>query len=191
MQGYEKIGDFENLKKRVQIANKRIRRIENVYGEKSWAIKQLYDKLDVEAIMGINKKGLIRVNKNMSKIQLNAIEKATTIFLSPSTKTSTLRGIKGVIKGVKKSLKATYGDIDRPMTDKEVNVLYDLVEDRNKRDTTEHIGASTIWNETVNAKDNNISLDRYIELIEGKSNVILNEEDKLFLEDIYKRYMNK
>lgn len=185
---FDKTKDYEKLKRDVAKANKRIRNIERGYGEKSWAINQLYEKLDSNVIKGINKNGLIRINKNMSDVNLRAIQKATNQFLE--SKTSTLTGIKGVVKDVKKSLQATYGDIDRPLTNKEVNILYDLVEDKNKRDYTERIGASTIWNTSVIAKDVGMSKDKYIEMIEHDSHSILTEEDKRFLEDIYNRYMS-
>lgn len=184
---FDKTKDYEKLRKDVAKANKRIRNIEKGYGEKSWAINQLYSKIDNNVVNGVKNNGLIRINKTMSDANLKAIQKATGEFLG--SKTSTLTGIRGVVKDVKRSLQATYGDIDRPLTNKEVNILYDLVEDKNKRDYTERIGASTIWNTSVIAKDVNMSRDEYIEMIEQNSNSILNEEDKRFLEDIYNRYM--
>ena len=185
---FDKAKDLAQLKKDVAKANKRIRSIESHYGEKSWAINQLYDKIDTKVVQGINKNGLIRVNKNMSDIQLRNIQKATNEFMN--SKTSKISGIKSVVKDVKRSLQATYGDIDRPISDKEINILYDLVEDKDKRDITEKIGASTIWDNTVNAKDYNLSKDKYIELINNQSNVVLTKKDKAFLEDIYNRYMS-
>ena len=83
---FDKSKDFEKLKKDVALANKRIRNIESRYGEDSWAISQLYNKLkDNELVNGINKQGLVRVNKTMSNIQLKAIEKATNEFLASKT----------------------------------------------------------------------------------------------------------
>lgn len=186
---FEKSKDYEKLKKEVAIANKRIRNIERVYGEDSWAINQLYTKLrDNELVNGINKNGLVRVNKNMSNIQLKAIEKATNEFLA--SKTSKLGGIKSTIKDVKDSLKAMYGDMGNRLTNKEVNTLYDLVADKNKRVITEQIGASDLWATLVQAKEQKLSMNQFEELINRRSDADLRDLDaKEFLEDIYNRYV--
>ena len=184
--------NYEQLKKQVIRANKAISRIESKYGESSWGVNRLYNKLDNEVYKGITKGGRIRLNKTMSDVQLKAIEKATTNFLE-NKKTSTLSGIKGVVKDVKASLKATLGDIDNKISDAEINKLYDLVEDKDKRETTERIGASTIWTTMSEAKDNsNIQNgDDYINLVMKRTKAKLNEEDKDFLEEIYLKYFNK
>ena len=188
---FEKSKDFEKLKKNVANANKRIRNIESRYGEDSWAINQLYTKLkDNQLVNGINKQGLIRVNKTMSNIQLKAIEKATNEFLS--SKTSKLTGIKSTIKDVKNSLRATYGDMGNRLSNKEINTLYDLVEDKNKRVMTEQIGASEVWATLVQAKEQGLSQNQFEDLINRRSNVDLNDLDaKKFLEDIYNNYVQE
>lgn len=188
---FDKTKDFEKLKRDVANANKRIRNIESRYGEDSWAINQLYNKLkDNQLVNGINKQGLIRVNKTMSNIQLKAIEKATNEFLT--SKTSKLTGIKSTIKDVKNSLRATYGDMGNRLTNKEINTLYDLVEDKNKRVITEQIGASEVWATLVQAKEQGLSKNQFEDLINKRSDVDLNDLDaKQFLEDIYNNYVLK
>lgn len=188
---FDKTKDFEKLKKDVALANKRIRNIESKYGEDSWAINQLYTKLrDNELVNGINKNGLVRVNKTMSNIQLKAIEKATSEFLA--SKTSKIGGIKSTIKDVKDSLKATYGDMGNRLTNKEVNTLYDLVSDKNKRVITEQIGASDLWATLVQAKEQKLSMNQFEDLINRRSDADLNDLDaKEFLEDIYNSYVLK
>ena len=186
---FDKQKDFKQLKKDVEIANKRIRNIEKQFGEDSWAINQLYTKLQNNALVnGINKQGLIRANKTMSNIQLRAIQKATNEFLE--SKTSKIGGIKSTIKDVKQSLKATYGDLGNRLTNKEVNVLYDLVEDKNKRVMTEQIGASDLWATLVQAKEQRLSYNQFEELINRRSSADINDVDaREFLEDIYNRYV--
>ena len=186
---FDKSKDFEKLKKDVVKANKRIRNIESQYGEDSWAISQLYNKIkDTSLVNGINKSGLIRINKNMSNVQLRAIEKATNEFLE--SKTSKLGGIKSTIKDVKSSLKATYGDLGNKLSNKEVNMLYDLVEDKNKRVLTEQIGASEVWASLIQAKEQGLSKNDFVDLIDRRSSVDLNDLDaRNFLKDIYNRYV--
>lgn len=194
---FDKNKDFEKLKKQVLRANKAIERIEKKYGEDSWGVNRLYNKLDNETYKGITKTGKIRLNKNMSDVQLKAIEKATNNFLDHK-KTSTLKGIKGVIKEVKTSLKGTLGDKEHEISDAEINKLYDLVDDKDKRVTTEQIGASTIWTTLVEAKEKYQAgdksfddIDVYYDLVEKRGDIELSEDDKDFLEEIYLKYFNK
>ena len=182
--------NYEELKKQVIKANKAITRIEKQYGESSWGINNLYNKLNNEVFKGVTKSGKIRLNKSMSDIQLKAIEKATKNFLD-NKKTSTLTGIKGVIKDVKSSLKATYGDMGNELTNKEVNMLYDLVEDKDKRSITEQIGASEVWATIIQAKEQKLDYNRFEDLISKRSSTDINDLDaKAFLEDIYNRYIS-
>lgn len=186
--------NYDSLRRKVNQANKAIARIEKQYGENSWGVNRLYNKLDNEMYKAITKGGRIRLNKTMSDVQLKAVEKATNNFLEHKA-TSTLNGIKNTIKEVKSSLKATLGDIGNEISDSEINKLYDLVEDKDKRDTTEKIGASTIWTTMVEAKDtlkSGITTgDDYINLVMKRTSAKLNEEDKDFLEEIYLKYFNK
>ncbi len=195
MEIFDRDKEFANLKKQVARANKAITRIENVYGEDSWGVNRLYNKLDNDTFKGITKGGRIRVTKSMSDEQLKAIQKATNNFLN-NKKTSTLTGIKGVIKEVKSSLKGTLEDENHPITNAEINKLYDLVEDKDKRVDTERIGASTIWTTLTEAKDKEaqegfMDEDAYFKLVEKRGNITLTDEDKDFLEDIYLKYFNK
>ena len=182
--------NYEKLKKQVIKTNKAITRIEKQYGESSWGINNLYNKLNNDVFQGVTKSGKIRLNKSMSDIQLKAIEKATGKFLE-NKKTSTLTGIKGVVKDVKSSLKATYGDMGNKLTNKEVNMLYDLVEDKDKRSITEQIGASDLWATIIQAKEQKLDYNKFEELISKRSSADINDLDtKAFLEDIYNRYIS-
>ncbi|MBO7695291.1 MAG: hypothetical protein J6T10_21925 [Methanobrevibacter sp.] len=182
--------NYEELKKQVIKTNKAISRIEKQYGENSWGINNLYNKLNNDVFKGVTKSGKIRLNKSMSDIQLKAIEKATISFLN-NKKTSTLTGIKGVIKDVKSSLKATYGDMGNRLTNKEVNMLYNLVEDKDKRSITEQIGASEVWATIIQAKEQKLDYNNFEDLINRRSSANINDLDaKAFLEDIYNRYIS-
>ena len=182
--------EFEKLKHKVSRANKAIARIEKQYGESSWGVNRLYSKIDNDLVKGITKTGKIRLNKNMSDIQLRAIEKATENFLT-NKKTSTLTGIKSTIKEVKSSLKATYGDMGNKLTNKEVNKLYDLVADKDKRIITDQLGASGVWATMIEAKERGFSENEFIELIDKRTDADIKDLDTLeFLNDIYNSYMS-
>lgn len=182
--------NYDKLKKNVIKANKAIARIEKQYGESSWGVNRLYSKIDNDLVKGVTKTGKIRLNKNMSDIQLRAIEKATENFLT-NKKTSTLTGIKSTIKEVKSSLKATYGDMGNKLTNKEVNKLYDLVEDKDKRIITEQLGASEVWATMIETKERGLSENEFIELIDKRTDADIKDLDTLeFLNDIYNSYMS-
>lgn len=188
---FDKSKDYEKLKRDVAIANKRIRNIERVYGEESWAINQLYTKIrDKELVNGINKNGLIRTNKNMSDVQLRAIQKATKEFLD--SETSKLGGIKQAIRSVKKGLKGALEDKEHPISNRDINKLYDLVKDKEKRDLTEQIGASTLWRATRHAKDKDLTFKRYYKNVSKNSDVVLKDKnDVKFLQDVFEDYTGR
>lgn len=188
---FEKSKDFEKLKKDVALANKRIRAIEKVYGEESWAINHLYSKIrDKELYNGINKNGLIRVNKTMSDVQLKAIQKATNEFLN--SQTSKLTGIKKAIRATKKGLAGVLGDEEHPISNRDINKLYDLVKDKEKRDITEQIGASTLWAATKHAKDKNLSFNKYFSNVDKKGDLdIKDKNDMQFLKELFEDYTGK
>lgn len=191
MATFDKSKDFENLQKRVALANKRIRAIEKVYGEESWAINHLYNKIrDKEFINGINKRGLIRVNKTMSDVQLKAIQKATNEFLN--SETSKLTGIQKAIRSTKKGLAGVLGDEEHPISNKDINKLYDLVKDKEKRDITEQIGASNLWAATKHAKDKDLSFNKYFSNVNKKGDLdIKDKNDMQFLRNLFEDYTGK
>ena len=74
--------DLKNLKKLVTTANQRIAKIENKYGDNAglgaWGVRNLYDAIDNNVVNGISQvSGNIKISKNMSNMQLKAVEKAT------------------------------------------------------------------------------------------------------------------
>lgn len=187
--------EYGDLLKKVRKANQRIQRIQSRYGESSWAINQLYERIDNENIRGISTlTGNIRIDKNMSDVQLKAIKKATEIFLDPTkTQTSTLRGITKAINNMQDALKKHYSDFDpenpKILTDEDAEKLYNIVEIRDFRNTVEQIGASETWTRVIRAKDQNLSKHKFIDLFK---NVKVNTNDKDIkadLERIYDLYM--
>ena len=178
--------DYKKLLHDVKIANQRIQRIQSRYGESSWAINELYNKIDNNVVKGISLiSGNIKIEKSMSEIQIKAIQKATETFLKSNT--SKLVGIRRAIKQTKESLQATFGDESNKISDKEINILYNLVEDKNKRTITEQIGASTVWANTVQAKDQNLTYNEYESLF--KDDIDIKDKDiREFLKDTYKKY---
>lgn len=131
--------DITELKKQVSKANQRIRKIQKVYGEGSWGLKQLYASLDNDLISGITKSGAISIKRNMSELQIKAIKKATNKFLKNES-TSTLRGIRKNITRIKKGIKEK---ID--VTDEEAEVIYEAFGEDLIKWITNYIDPSTFW----------------------------------------------
>ncbi len=188
--------EYGDLLKKVRKANQRIQRIQSRYGESSWAINQLYERIDNDNIRGISSlTGNIRVDKNMSDIQLKAIKKATEIFLDPTkTQTSTLRGITKAINNMQDALKKHYSDFDpknpKILTDEDAEKLYNIVEIRDFRSTVEQIGASETWTRILRAKEQNLSKDLFINLFKNVDVNINDKDIKADLERIYNMYMS-
>lgn len=183
------IEEFGKLIKDVRRANQRIQRLQGRYGESSWAINQLYERIDNKNVDGISSlTGNIKISRNMSDIQLRAIQKATKIFLE--SQTSTLRGVKKAVNNMQDALKKNYSDIDRPLSNKDAEKLYNIVENKDIRSTVEQIGASETWTRTLRAKEQNLSKDKFIDLFRN-TKVDINDVDiQADLERIYNMYMS-
>lgn len=150
------LSDYKSIVKDVRKANQRIARIQKRYGEDAWALNNLYDKLDNKMINAISPySGEISIKKNMNTAQLNAVRRATKEFLT--SKTSTIRGIESVKKDVKEGLKKVFNDDKLNVSDKEINSLYRIVEDKDLRTTAELIGASTLWRLVIDARHKNMN----------------------------------
>lgn len=180
--------EYGKLIKDVRKANQRIQRIQSRYGESSWAVNQLYERIDNDNIRGVSiLTGNIRIDKNMSEIQLKAIQKATKSFLE--SQTSTLRGVRKAINNMQDAIQKHYSDIDKTLSDEDAEKLYYLLENKDVRSTVEQIGASETWTRAIRAKDQNLSKDQFIDLFK---NVKVNTNDKDIkadLERIYDLYM--
>ena len=143
--------DYRSLQKEIHKANQRITRIESRYGEGSWAIHDLYGKLNM-ARKAITPFGQIRITRDMSQAQLNLVRRSVKEFLK--SKTSTLTGIRetknNIMDGLQRSLSSTQ---DVNISDKEIEALFKLVEDKETRGTVEKIGASTLWKLMIDSKE--------------------------------------
>ena len=176
---------YKQTLKNTQKVNQRIRSLNRRYKKGTWSVKRLINRLDTN-ILSVWKNGRIELNKNLTKTQLIAINKATNQFLE--SKTSTKSGIKEVSSNVKESLKETLSDDTKELTDEEVDFMYDMLGDDNfsffnkNREDINFIGASELWiviDEAINkGDDENTFLNRM--------NVFVNVND----EDIRNKAIN-
>lgn len=200
--------DIKTLMKNVNIANQRIARIEKRYGDNdglgSWGVRNLYDAIDNSVVNGISQiSGRIKIDKNMSPAQLKAIDKAVSKFIAPTTKSSTLKGIneikRNVRAGIQKSLANPKPEQNRPareVSDADAERLYSFVEDKTLRSTTEKIGASTLWNFLIDAKEkkeqgDKFGLREFMQDVKNHSEVIPDKAMRDDLRLIYNKYFNE
>lgn len=182
---------YKQTLKNAQKVNEKIKSLNRRYKKGTWSVKRLINRLDTN-ILSVWKNGRIELNKNLTKSQLIAINKATNQFLV--SKTSTKSGIKEVSSNVKESLKESLSDDIRELTDEEVDFMYDMLGDDNfsyfnkDREDTNFIGASELWiviDEAINkGDDENTFLNRM--------NVFVNVNDENIRNkaiNIYNKYV--
>ena len=181
------LNDYKALQKEIHKANQRITRIESRYGEDAWAIHDLYGKLNM-APKAITSFGQIRITKDMSQAQLNLVRRSIKEFLK--SKTSTLTGIRetknNIMSGLKKSLSATQ---DVELSDKEIQALFKLVDDKDTRDTVEKIGASEMWKFLIDAREKKENKMDFLAKIKKYYNYTNDLDVKDDLADFYNKYV--
>lgn len=178
--------DYKQLVKDVRIANQRIVRLTNKYGERSWAVNSLYNKLEDSKVMALTKYGNIKINRGMSDVKLKYIQQAVKEF--KESQTSKIRGAELAIKNTKQSIKEHYSDIGNNLTDEQAGKLYNIVEDRNLRDYSELFNPSETWARLIRAKEQNLTFDKFTNLFKKDANI--NDLDvRNYLKEIYDMYM--
>lgn len=178
--------DYKQLVKDVRIANQRIVRLTNKYGERSWAVNSLYNKLEDPKVMALTRYGNVKINRGMSDVKLKYIQQAVNEF--KESQTSKIRGAELAIKNTKQSIKEHYSDIGNNLTDEQAGKLYNIVEDRNLRDYSELFDPSETWARLIRAKEQNLTFDRFTNLFKKDANI--NDLDvRNYLKEIYDMYM--
>lgn len=181
--------DYRSLQKEVKIANQRIARIEARYGEGAWAVHDLYGKLDYISNKAITPFGRVKISKDMSTAQLNLVRRSVKDFLYKS-KTSSLVGIRqakqNMIDGLQKTLSATQ---EVELSDKEIQALYRLVEDKDTRGTVEKVGASDLWKLLIDAREKNIKQTDFMAKVKKYYNYSNDLDAKETLKEFYNTYV--
>lgn len=160
--------------------NRRLKSLSRHYKKRSWATRNLVDRLDKKTIKAF-KNDKVSINKNMTITQLNNINKTLRNFLV--SKTSTNKGIKEVKKIAVKSLKTTLD-----VTEEEAELLYGSLQNSSVQYLVDLIGASETWATIEDAKDKDDSetdfQTRIISLINS------NDDDvRLIAINIYNKYV--
>lgn len=132
-------------RKLVDEANRRLKGLNNAgYSKGTWASKKLANRIDTKTLKGMDKRGRIKINKNLNNTQLLSIQKATRQFLVSTT--SKPSGIEKVKKETMDSLKATLSTSEK-LSDLDVETAYEMLGDKDFDyfNNEDKVGASTLW----------------------------------------------
>ena len=184
------LGDYKKLKQDIKIVNQRIQKIQNKYGEETWSISRLRNKLKSDNYNYISSvTGNIVLKKDMSDIELRYVARFVNSFKN-SIATTTLRGMKSTIKKTREGIKKHYAKLGEELSDFDVLKLYEIVEDKELRDMSEKLNPSIVWARMIQAKETNLGADKFVDLFESRAD-INDAEVRKYLETIYINYMNK
>ena len=178
---------FNELKKLSKTANQRILEIERRYGERSWAVKKLAERLEVQNLQALSSSGRIRVSKGFSEVQMKAIIKATKNFLK--SETSTLRGIKNTSKRLKQNIRKTISSDEFEVSDEDIETLYNIFDDDDISWLLKYVPPSDLWILLQDAKESQDTFDDFLGRIERYIEVENDITITLRLRRIYNKYV--
>lgn len=161
---------YKETLKQVRETNARLSSLQRKYKSGTWASKKLMNRLDSSALKAWTKGGKVKISPSMSKTKLAAIHKATTQFLE--SKTSTKRGIKSVKAKTIESLKESLSLEGKKVSDKDAEIMYDMLGNNDFDDIASQIDASALWSFIDYAKEKSQSENQFISLLSkyGMSN---------------------
>lgn len=108
---------YNDLRLLVKKANQRILRIERLTGlQGTFAVKQLYDYLDISTLEALTKSKRVRLSKKYSTNQMLAIKKALDQFFEEGSTSS--------IKSIKEKVKDYSVKLGKPISYEQADTLY-------------------------------------------------------------------
>lgn len=177
---------YANTKSTIDEVNKRLRNLEKQGLKGTWASKKLFDRLDMKDGVEIkrDKRGTrLVVNKDLTNTELRLINKASKQFLA--SKTSTTRGINKVKNETLETLKRTLPIGIKNIDESEVEMYYNMLNDKDFRQFADKGKASTLWNLMADYKDmidatelDNLSINDSIELYNTTKESFINSVSK-------------
>ena len=166
--------------------NKKIAKINNIYGVNSWATKKLKTRLTIPQL-DVIRKGKVKISNNLSLTQLKGVINAINLF--NNSKTSSIKGIKSVIKNQKNNIKDLLSDEEVDITNEEANTLYDLFKDNDFNDITKYIPASDVWALLQDAKEKGQSKEQFLATMSDYIDFGSDEDMKKSIKSIHNKYV--
>ena len=180
---------FNELVRKVGQANKRLREIRREFGSLGWAGSKLKEKTEFNLVNTWRSTKGIKVSKSMSEQQMQATLRAINSFLS--SQTSSVKGIKRVMKKQQQTLRTKFSSPTKEITKEESETLYSMYDDNDFKTITSRIGASAedIFTLMVEAKEDNWSKDKFIQEIEYLMNHSADKDLKEKITSLYNKWI--
>lgn len=161
---------YNEAVRKIGLTNKRIKSISREFGgDIGWAGNILKNRTERNLVNTWKARGGkgIKINKNMSEEQLQATINSIDRFLK--SQTSSIKGIKNVMKKQQDTLRRTFSRPDYEISKEESKTLYELFDDPNFRYATdiENINASTMFTLMVEAKAENWKEQKFQKQLEN------------------------
>lgn len=181
---------FRQMQQVSRLANQRLDRINRIYGQKTWASKQLVAKLKSAKIDGLTTSGKIKISKNMKISQMRQLTSIVEDFLHD--KTSTLTGIKLQKKKIIEGMQQALSEEKVPLTDADAELLFQMLSDKETfRQFADRYGASEVWSIMQEAKNKHVDNEEDFERLLGQIADYPDLETRASARKLYRKYLKK
>lgn len=171
-------------------ANQRLDRINRIYGQETWASKQLIAKLKKEKIDGLTTSGKIKISKNMKIGQMRQMTTIIEDFLHDDT--SKIRGIKKQKKKIIEGMQQALSQEKVPLTDADAELLFQMLSDKETfRQFSDRYGASEVWSIMQEAKNKHIDNEEDFERLLGQIADYPDLETRASARKLFRKYLKK
>ena len=181
---------FRQMQQASRLANQRLDRINRIYGQETWASKQLVAKLKSAKIDGLTTSGKIKISKNMKIGQMRQMTSIVEDFLQD--KTSTLTGIKLQKKKIIEGMQQALSEEKVPLTDADAELLFQMLSDKETfRQFSDRYGASEVWSIMQEAKNKHIDNEEDFERLLGQIADYPDLETRASARKLFRKYLKK
>lgn len=181
---------FRQMQQASRLANQRLDRINRIYGQETWASKQLVAKLKSAKIDGLTTSGKIKISKNMKIGQMRQMTSIVEDFLQD--KTSTLTGIKLQKKKIIEGMQQALSQEKIPLTDADAELLFQMLSDKETfRQFADRYGASDVWAIMQEAKNRHIDNEEDFERLLGQIADYPDLETRASARKLFRKYLKK
>lgn len=181
---------FKEMQQVSRLANQRLDRINRLYGQETWASKQLVAKLKSAKIDGLTTSGKIKISKNMKIGQMRQMTSIVEDFLHD--KTSTLTGIKLQKKKIIEGMQQALSEEKIPLTDADAELLFQMLSDKETfRQFSDRYGASDVWAIMQEAKNKHIDNEEDFERLLGQIADYPDLETRASARKLFRKYLKK
>lgn len=178
----------KETRKAVSKANARLDSLQRRYKSGTWASKKLANRLSSNKMKMWSKSGKIKMNKNLNRTQMIALNKAINQFLSSAT--STKKGIKSAREKTIESLRGTLSDEVEEMSYEDAEKFYEMFGNNDFQTLADKIGSSALQACIEDAIESGDSEQDFIKRLEWYGGVSMNDLDmRDSAQRLYEKYV--